>query len=133
GARRVASTEAELDGFHKVAAWQSRAGARVELLDGHRAQSVEPALAEDVLGALHCPDEATIDPPRLLRALSIATVRAGVKMRSGTTVRSLLMEKNRCSGVKLEDGDMHADAIVLAAGSWSGLISSVDVRPVRGQ
>jgi glycine oxidase len=135
GALRVAFHEEEIEDFAKSAASQSRAGARVELLDRNHARGIEPALGEDALGALHCPDEATVDPPRLLRALAIATVRAGVKMRSGTTVRSLIVENGRCTGVKLEDGEVRGDAIVLAAGSWSGLVSGahVEVRPVRGQ
>lgn len=135
GALRVAMTKAELESFHHVAAKQSRAGARVEVVDAQRARAIEPALGEDVIGAMHCPDEATIDPPRLLRALSVAMVRAGVRIRTGTTVRSLIVREGKCSGVVLEDGKLQGDAIVLAAGSWSGLVGNahVDVKPVRGQ
>jgi glycine oxidase len=40
--------------------------------------------------------------------------------------------------VQLEDGDMRADAVVLAAGSWSSLVPGLpaklpEVKPVRGQ
>jgi glycine oxidase len=50
----------------------------------------------------------------------------------------LILERDRCVGAKLEDGEERADAVVLAAGSWSSLIPGVPndvpkVRPARGQ
>ena len=59
-------------------------------------------------------------------------------IRSGTTVERLLIEGDRCVGVKLDDGELRAEATVLAAGSWSSLVPGVPttvpaVRPVRGQ
>lgn len=137
GALRVALVASEMAALERSAAWQSRAGARVEIVTGAHARAIEPALAEGLPGALHCPDEATIDPPRLLRALAVATVRAGVTMRSGTTVQSLIVEGGRCVGAKLDGGEARGDAVVLAAGSWSSLVAgtpaAVKVRPVRGQ
>jgi glycine oxidase len=137
GALRVALTKSEMDELESVEGWQVRAGARVELVTGARARTLEPALAADLPGALYCPDEATIDPPRLLRALAISAARGGVKMRAGTTVQSLLLRDGRCLGVVLEDGELKGDAVVLAAGSWSSLVpgvpKAVAVKPVRGQ
>jgi glycine oxidase len=80
-----------------------------------------------------------VDPPALLRALMVALSRnARVSVRSGTTVERLLVEDGRCVGVSLDEGELRADATVLAAGSWSSLIAGVPaalpvVRPVRGQ
>lgn len=137
GALRVALTKHEMNELEEAEGWQTRAGANVSLLTGARARHIEPALAEHFHGALHCPDEATIDPPRLLRSLIVATAREGVKMRAGTTVQSLAIHDRRCTGVVLEDGQANGDAIVLAAGSWSALVSgvpkAVKVKPVRGQ
>ncbi len=137
GALRVALTAEDVGDLGKSAASQSRAGARVELVTGAQARAIEPSLAEGLPGALHCPDEAAVDPPRLLRALAVATVRAGVTMRSGTTVQSLLLHGGRCVGVALEDSEVRGDAVVLAAGSWSSLVpgipAAIKVRPVRGQ
>src|SRR5205814_9937366 len=68
--------------------------------------------------------------------------RAGVVVRGGTTVSTLSCEGGRCIGASLRasEGDevLRADAIVLAAGSWSSLVPGVPadvprVRPIRGQ
>ena len=61
-----------------------------------------------------------------------------VTIRSGATVERLLVERDRCAGVVLDEGEVRADATVLAAGSWSSLVPGVPaavpaVRPVRGQ
>ncbi len=118
---------------------QRAEGLAAELVDGRGARAIEPALSDRVLAAAHFPDEAQVDPPVLLRALVAAiSRRPRVTIRSGVTVRGLLVEGERCAGVRLEDGELRADATVLAAGSWSSLVPGVpasmpDVKPIRGQ
>jgi glycine oxidase len=61
-----------------------------------------------------------------------------IAVRAGATVERLAVLDDRCVGVQLDDGDVRADATVLAAGSWSSLVQGVpatipSVRPVRGQ
>jgi glycine oxidase len=139
GVLRVARAEAARAELASEVVWQSELGLHAELLDGHAAREVEPELAPDVVAAAHFPDEAQVDPPALLRALMAVLGRhARVRVRAGTTVERLLVERDRCVGVALEDGEMRADATVLAAGSWSSLVPGVPaalprVRPVRGQ
>ena len=112
-------------------------GLTAEWVDDPRA--VEPELAPGFPGAAYFPDEAQVDPPLLLRALVAALGPAGVQVKSGTTVRSIVREKDVCRGVVLDSGEtLHADAVVLAAGSWSSLVPGVPasmpiVKPVRGQ
>jgi glycine oxidase len=114
-------------------------GLRATLLDEHEVRTLEPELASDVVAASHFPDDAQVDPLALLRALVACISRsARIDVRSGSTVRSLLVERDRCVGVALEEGELRADATVLAAGSWSSLVPGVPkeipaIRPVRGQ
>jgi glycine oxidase len=139
GVLRVARDEQERSDLAREVAWQAARGLRAELLDGRRAREVEPELAEDVAAAAYFPDDAQVDPPVLLRSLMVALAReARATVRSGATVDRLLVEGDRCVGVKLDDGEVRADATVLAAGSWSSLVAGVPaampvVRPVRGQ
>jgi glycine oxidase len=101
------------------------------------------------------PDDAQVDPPRLLRALQIAAAAAGVVYRSGTQARRILIDPSPpradehepregqptgvARGVLLEDGsEVRAGSVVLAAGSWSTLVDGAPldpgaVRPARGQ
>lgn len=138
GVLRVARTDLDAERVAKDVAWQRADGLRAELLRGHEARSLEPEIAEDVRAAAYYPDDAQVDPPLLLRALVRAASHAGVTFRSGTTVARLLVEDGACRGVCLDDGDLTADAVVLAAGSWSSLVGGVpdvarSVKPVRGQ
>ncbi len=139
GVLRVARSTSEMREVEQEVAWQIGLGMRASLLDAKAAHDVEPELAPDVAAAAYFPDDAQVDPPALLRALIVALARAPrVNVKAGATVESLLVEHDHCVGVRMSDGDLLADATVLAAGSWSSLVPGVPagvpaVRPVRGQ
>lgn len=139
GVLRVALREDEHAALGEEVAWQQSCGLRASLLDAAGAREVEPLLSPAVLGAAFFEDDGQVDPPALLRALVAAAARhARITIRSGTTVQRLLVAGGRCEGVALEDGELRADATVLAAGSWSSLVPGVPaslpaVKPVRGQ
>ena len=139
GVLAVARTEADLARTRGEVEAQRGRGLRAELVDAAGAHAIEREVSEDIAGAAYYPDEAQVDPPQLLRALVVAATRAGVTMRSGTTVSTLLTEGGRCVGVQLAPREItRADAVILAAGSWSSLVPGVPeelprVRPVRGQ
>ena len=128
-------------GFRRTGALVvARSDRELEEIGGTRfdVRSIEPGLSPDVIGGTYFPNEAQVDPPQLLRALVVAIARAGVVVRSGTTVSSLAVENGRCTGVHLSTEKLEADVVVLAAGSWSSLVVGVPaeipvVRPIRGQ
>ena len=136
------SIASDLDGHARLVrdvTWQTNAGLRAELLNGADARLIEPELSPEVKTAAFFPDDAQVDPPMLLRALTASLVRAKVNVRSGATVARLLVERETCVGIALEGGtEVRADATVLAAGSWSSLVPGTAgifpaVRPARGQ
>lgn len=118
------------------------AGLAAEMLDGAAARRIEPELSPSIELAAYFPDEAQVDPPQLLRALSATIARSApstITTKSGATVASILEEGGRAVGVALEGGEIvRADAVILAAGSWSSLVPGLPkslpkVEPVRGQ
>ena len=139
GVLSVARTEADLALLCTNVEAQRSRGLRAELLEPAQARTIERELTAELAGAAYYPDEAQVDPPQLLRALVVAAARAGVVIRGGTTVSTLVTEGGRCVGVALDEREIiRADAVVLAAGSWSSLVPGVPaelpkVRPVRGQ
>ena len=139
GVLAVARTAADFERAGRDVEAQRAWGLRAELVDGAGARKIEPEVCDGIAGAAYYPDEAQVDPPQLLRALVAAIARAGVVIRSGTTVGTLVTEGGRCTGVSLTRREIiPADAVVLAAGSWSSLVPGVPddvprVRPVRGQ
>jgi glycine oxidase len=137
GAFRAGMDEADVHRIEAAIAWQKALGLRAELLSGEEVRNLEPALAPGILAAAHFPDDHQVDNRLLVRALSMAAARAGVQFRTGY-VRALLCEGDRCNGVDLDGGEERAGAVVVAAGSWTGLLAGVGldpqtVRPARGQ
>ncbi|MBL8957831.1 MAG: FAD-dependent oxidoreductase [Myxococcaceae bacterium] len=96
--------------------WQRELGLNVEQRDG----------------ALFFPDDHQVEPPRLMRALAGAAAKAGAQVRSGQ-VHEILPH-----AVDLGTERLEADAVVVAAGSWTSLVKGARVspralQPVRGQ
>jgi len=126
---------------HRQAAldWSQRFNWQVRELDGAQARHHEPLLAGDTTGALVWPDVAQVRNPRLLQAVHKILAMEEVEVCENAEVSGLLEAGNRVAGVQLVDGRaIHADAVLLAAGSWSGELGqalgiSLPVQPVKGQ
>ncbi|MBM4381332.1 MAG: glycine oxidase ThiO, partial [Deltaproteobacteria bacterium] len=137
GILKLAFDEAGAQELSERVAWQQAVGLRAALLDGPGARALEPGVSDRVVCAAHFPDDHQVDNQLLMRALTMAAARAGATFRTGV-VRGVLEEKGRAAGVDVEGERMEADAVVVAAGSWSGLvpgagISPSTVKPARGQ
>jgi len=109
----------------------------VEVLDGDQVRKLEPAVNRKVRGALFFPEEASIDPRLLARALYLTAHKAGASFVTGQVIR-IVHSENRAVAVDHERGRIEATAVVLAAGSWSAgvegnALPARAVRPVRGQ
>lgn len=116
------------DALEKALAWQHAAGLNAELVEAPRA--LEPGLRADL--ALRLPDDHQVDPPKLMRALAIAAARAGAKFRTGQ------VHGVAAHAVDVDTERLEADAVAIAAGSWSSLIGGAQVsarvlQPMRGQ
>ncbi|MEO7096680.1 MAG: FAD-dependent oxidoreductase, partial [Polyangiales bacterium] len=135
GVLRVTHDAARVAALARAHTWQCDLGGRVEVVDRAEALRLEPALG-DVQGGVLLADEGQVDPPALLRALQQACARSGVVFRSGTIVRGVTTQGGL--GVETNDEVLRGGAVVIAAGSWSSLVSGLpagvrSVRPVRGQ
>lgn len=137
GSLQLAFTEVELHALDASVAWQRASQLRASLLTGDEARALEPHLGPQVLGAARFEDDHQLDPRKLMRALTIAATRLGVTFRTGT-VRTITQAQGRATGVDLDGELLFADLVVLAAGSWSGLVPGAHVdprhlKPARGQ
>lgn len=114
-----------------------KAGLPVEVLDDAEVRRLEPGVSLEARGALYFADEASVDPRLLGRAVYVAAARAGARFLTGQVER-IVQEGGRAVGVDHAAGRIEADAVVLAAGSWSMQVEGNGlppgaVRPVRGQ
>ena len=114
-------------------------GLEAEWLEPAACRALEPGLHPAVVGGVHAPHEAGVDPGALVLALRVACERAGVRITVGAEVAAAIIEAERLAGVVTADGDRRlAPVTVLAAGAWSAAEWLPDgarppVRPVKGQ
>ena len=88
--------------------------------------------------ALAFTDDAQVVARELARAFSQAAAGAGARFLTGRYVRRVLIDKGAVTGVELDGDVLPAGVVVVAAGSWSGLVEGAGVpptvvRPARGQ
>jgi len=119
-------------------AWQMARGLRVEPLSSDAAHALEPALGPEVRAALRFVDDAQVNARELARAFSQAAALAGARFLQGRYVRRVVIAGGVATGVELDGEVLAAGAVVVAAGSWSGLVEGAGVpatvvRPARGQ
>lgn len=134
----VARTEAEEHALRTTAGrWRVEGIAYERLAPGDFAR-VEPALDPALRAVYFLPDRAQVRNPWHLRALAAAVEARGGVVLADRGVDGFLTRGDRATGVRTAAGDVEADAVVVAAGAWSGgLLAGLGVRaptpPVKGQ
>jgi glycine oxidase len=133
---RDADDNAALEDLYQ---FQLRCGLEVERLRSRECRQLEPGLAPGIRGGVLAAGDHQVDNRALVQALLIACRRAGVRLLEGR-VAELATDGDRVTGVVLAGGArLPAEAVVLAAGCWSGGLGGLaaealpPVRPVKGQ
>ncbi|WP_406839705.1 NAD(P)/FAD-dependent oxidoreductase [Streptomyces sp. AHU1] len=131
----VASTPEGLTALETFAAGQRAAGVLAEPVAADRLRDLEPYLAPGLAGAVRYPQDTQVMPAlaaaHLLRA-------SGARLLTGHTVTEVLRGKDgSVRGVRTDRGELHAPAVVNAAGTWGGAVASLagvtlPVLPRRG-
>jgi glycine oxidase len=133
GTLSVALDRDGVEELRRVQGLYERLGLTAEWLLPSEARRLEPGVAPGVAAGLHVPDEAAVDPRRLVAALAAAL---GDRVVEGAEVTRALLESERIVGVETADGRrFHADRVVAAAGAWGApwLPEGPPVRPVKGE
>ena len=90
-----------------------------------RPGEVAPAMAgARVQLAWHLPDERLADAHQILTGFLRGARGRGAKVRCGVRVQRIVTEGGRVRGVQTSAGPIAADAVVLAAGAWSGPLAA---------
>jgi glycine oxidase len=118
--------------------WAERFGYRLDTLAGEALLACEPALGGSEGAALWMPDVAQVRNPRLVQAAHHSLLRQGAVIEEQCEVTELRVRGGLVAGVRTAGGEFAADAVIIAAGAWSGrLLEGLgirpDIRPVRGQ
>jgi glycine oxidase len=110
----------------------------VEAWDRAELQTQEPALSAKVSGAMFVRGDHWVNNQRLVVAYAQAAAGAGVNLVTGCAVSRVVVENGRVRGVVAEGEPFDADAVLLAAGAWTGALAAsfgqrLPVEPRRGQ
>jgi sarcosine oxidase, subunit beta len=110
-----------LDALHASLADQRAVGVRTEDIDRTEVQKLWPHADLEPFGGFAWEQRGGYgDAYRTAQAFAAAARRAGVRLRQGSTVTDVLVERGRATGVRLGDGStISAGTVVLAAGPWS--------------
>jgi len=117
--------------------WATQHDIEMKRLTAPETLLLEPQLEQGLEG-LWMPQIGQIRNPRLLQALVKDLKIKGVTFRTGEPVTELMVEGDLIQGVRTPAGEMCADKVVVAGGSWSRSLvdqlgTDLRVEPVRGQ
>lgn len=134
----VARDENDVVRLQALLSWQGDLGFDSEWVEPHELRALEPALPEGLLGAVLANDAAAVNVHRLTRALALAAANRGATIHEHTPALGLAVEQDRVTGVRLADGTLHADRVILAAGAWTARFGAdlgqpLPTLPVKGQ
>jgi glycine oxidase len=121
GALLLAQDRAELE------VMRGRAVGDLRIVDPAEARALVPML-EGGVGGLWSPQEAHVDNRALGEALAIAFLKAG-----GILNPNEAAVKTDGRAVLTPYGHYEADAILIAAGAWSGQLADIPIVPVKGE
>lgn len=115
---------------------QRRAGFEPEELTGDEARRLIPELSDAVVHAIRFPNERHIRPSSLVAGLVARCREVGVTIVESPVERAWARPSGRAE-LRGPFGSVTADAVIIAAGAWSGKVArlfgaSVPIRPGKG-
>jgi len=135
----VALNRDDMARIRRLFEFRQHLGLPVEWMLGSEAREREPLLSPKVTAAISLPDDIQVNSRRLVKVLRDAFVKRGGRLEENTEVEAIEVRGDRAVGVSTPSGVTDADAVVLAAGSWSSRIGGIPdalrppVRPIKGQ
>ncbi|NEU30749.1 glycine oxidase ThiO [bacterium LRH843] len=130
--------EADVLALETRQAWQREFGAEAELVSGSRLKALEPLLSDEIVCAMHYPEESHVFAPDYVKALESACKKNGV-----TIIEHLetVEVKEWQDDLILQAADgrrFTGDRLIICSGAWSGELEQtfqirIPVFPIRGQ
>jgi glycine/D-amino acid oxidase-like deaminating enzyme len=94
-------------------------GVVVEDLKSDAVAELEPSLGEGLAQGWLLDDGRRLDPTALTVSLALMARAQGADIRTHVTTRGLLSAGDRVRGVVTDEGPVHADTVIVAAGPWT--------------
>lgn len=127
GMLMLCTTEAGLDHETRLAEKANGLGMRAQVLSSAEVAELQPGVRLNAVGGVFFPEDASLDPRRLMRTLRSRLEEDHVAFLWGVAVESLAADRGRVRGVRVAPTQanvqprelIEADEVVLAAGIWS--------------
>ncbi len=137
GCLNLTQTERGLAEEVKVAERVRELGQPAEILDAKGVAALEPDLTLNVIGGIYYPLDAHLTPHRFVAALERWVREAGAAFVWNAEIHGWRREGRVVRAALTPQGEIEADAFVLAAGSWTGLLAkglgvSLPMQPGKG-
>ena len=133
GYYEVCVTEAGLGKAQNEAAAIEAYGYHPECVTEEELRRREPEFGPELLGGVYYPEARTLDPLKFLKALAERARLWGAGISEGVSVLGISIASGRVVGVHTNEGEIGADAVVLATGPFSaGILNEVGIHlPVQ--
>lgn len=138
GSYLLCNDEREYEIVENATKQMQAGGMDIYMLMGDQLRKQEPFLSKSIYGASYAPAGGKVDPFKLVFAYERKAVQQGATVMCDAPVTEVIIENGQAIGVKTPKGNFYADAIVDAAGAWSGFLGKhaglyVPVKPRKGQ
>lgn len=111
--------------FRTAVEHQRRWGVEVEVVDADAVRELIPGVAvDDLVGATFGPSDGIADPGALTQGYAAIARDAGTRVVTDTTVTAIEPAGGVTIDVHTPAGVIHAGAVVLTAGAWSGPLAA---------
>lgn len=140
GTLQLFREQRQLDGIAKDVAVLEADGVPYEVLDAAGCIAAEPGLAASevpLAGGLRLPHDETGDCFKFTNKLAEMAAAQGVSFTYGRTIKGLVVEGGRIAHIATDQGEVQADAYLVAMGSYSPQLLAplgikLPVYPVKG-
>lgn len=129
GYYKVCITEPGLVSARNEAAAIEAYGYHPEYISSEELRRREPEFSPELLGGIHYPESRSLDPLKFLEALTERARLRGARISEGVSVLSMSIISGRVVGLRTNEGEVGADAVVLATGPFSaGILNEVGIQ-----
>ncbi|WP_404406365.1 glycine oxidase ThiO [Jeotgalibacillus malaysiensis] len=138
GMLRLALTERDLQEHQRISKIHKQNGETAELLTGKEARKREPALSNEVIGAMYLEKDGQVSAPQLSLGFLKSASALGCVIKEGLEVYSLHFSNGKITGVTTNKGDFMSSNVVVTGGAWSEKLLTktglqLNMYPVKGE
>ncbi len=132
-------TDAEVAAFEASIAMQNRLGVPSRIVSPSQARELNPFLSlEGIVACAFSPEDGYAHPLSVVRGYAEAAHSLGAVIVTGTPATGIEVASGQATVVHTDAGPIQADAVVCAAGAWSGPVGAMagvrlPVEPIRRQ